>query len=223
MQRSAAPPPETTPSWAAGVRRRIPFYLLAAFLLALLAAVITFIYLEQLRASMVPTATALVARQAIRPGETITETMVEVRAVPEAVVPTERLTSSMQAVGRTALVPLSAGEVILPQRLSGTGEAGLSRRLPDGRWAMVLPGSWLASPIPEIGAGDRVDLLAYQAGQPADQAAVIVSAIEVLAVTGTAADAEALTLAVEIEEAAAVTYSRANGFLLLPLLRPAGG
>jgi len=223
MQRSAAPPPETTPSWAAGVRRRIPFYLLAAFLLALLAAVVTFIYLEQLRASMVPTAAALVARQAIRPGETITETMVEVRAVPEAAVPAERLTSSVQAVGRTALVPLAAGEVILPQRLSGTGEAGLSRRLPDGRWAMVLPGSWLASPIPEIGLGDRVDLLAYQPGQPADQAAVIVSAIEVLAVTGTAADAEALTLAVELEEAAAVTYARANGFLLLPLLRPAGG
>jgi Flp pilus assembly protein CpaB len=223
MQRSSAPPPETTPSWAAGVRRRIPFYLLAAFLLALLAAVVTFIYLEQLRASMVPTAAAVVARQAIRPGETITETMVEVRAVPEAVVPAERLTSPMQAVGRTALVSLSAGEVILPQRLSGTGEAGLSRRLPDGRWAMVLPGSWLASPIPEIGLGDRVDLLAYQAGQPADQAAVIVSAIEVLAVTGTAANAEALTVAVELEEAAAVTYARANGFLLLPLLRPAGG
>lgn len=223
MQRSSAPPPETTPSWAAGVRRRLPFYLLAALLLALLAAVVTFIYLEQLRASMVPTAAALVARQAIRPGETITETMVEVRAVPEAAVPAERLTSAAQAVGRTALVPLAAGEVILPQRLSGAGEAGLSRRMPDGRWAMVLPGTWLASPIPEIGTGDRVDLLAYQPGQPADQAAVIVSAIEVLAVTGTAADAEALTLAVELEEAAAVTYARANGFLLLPLLRPAGG
>jgi len=223
MQRSSAPPPETTPSWAAGVRRRLPFYLLAAFLLALLAAVVTFVYLEQLRSSMVPTAAALVARQAIRPGEIITEAMVEVRAVPEAVVPAERLTAAAQALGRTALVPLAAGEVILPQRLSGAGEAGLSRRLPDGRWAMVLPGSWLASPIPEIGVGDRVDLLAYQPGQPADQAAVIVSAIEVLGITGAAADAEALTLAVELEEAAAVTYARANGFLLLPLLRPAGG
>ena len=223
MQRSSAPLPETTPSWAAGVRRRLPFYLLAAFLLALLAAVVTFIYLEQLRASMVPTASALVARQAIRPGETITEAMVEVRAVPEAVVPAERLTSADQAIGRTALVPLAAGEVILPQRLSGAGEAGLSRRLPDGRWAMVLPGSWLASPIPEIGVGDRVDLLAYQPGQAVDQAAVIVSAIEVLGVAGTAAEAEALTLAVELEEAAAVTYARANGFLLLPLLRPSGG
>lgn len=223
MQRSSAPPPETTPSWAAGVRRRLPFYLLAAFLLALLAAVVTFIYLEQLRASMVPTAAALVARQAIRSGETIAEAMVEVRAVPEAVVPAERLTSPEQAVGRAALVPLAAGEVILPQRLSGAGEAGLSQRLPDGRWAMVLPGSWLASPIPEIGVGDRVDLLAYPPGQPVDQAAVIVSAIEVLGITGAPSEAEALTLAVELEEAAAITYARANGFLLLPLLRPAGG
>lgn len=222
MQRTSASPPETTPSWAAGVRRRIPFYLLAALLLGLLAAVVTFIYLEQLRASMVPTAAALVARQPIRSGETITEAMVEVRSVPEAIVPSGRLTAAAQAVGRTALVPLSAGEVILPQRLSGTGEAGLSSRLPDGRWAMVVPGAWLAGPIPEVGAGDRVDWLAYQAGQPADQAVVIAAGIEVLSVAGTAADAEELTLAVKIEEAAALTYARANGFLLLPLLRPAG-
>ncbi len=223
MSRPAVPSPETTPSWASGVRRRLPFYLLAALLLALLAGVVTFIYLEQLRASMVPAAAALVARLSIRPGETITETMVEVRAVPEAIVPPERLTSVAQAIGRTVLVPLAAGEVILPQRLSGADEAGLSRRLPDGRWAMVLPGAWLASPIPEIGTGDRVDLLAYQSGQPADQAAVIVSAIEVLTVAGSPSQAEALTVAVELEEAAAVTYARANGFLLLPLLRPAGG
>jgi Flp pilus assembly protein CpaB len=223
MQRSFTPPAETTPSWASGARRRIPFYLLTALLLALLAAVVTFIYLEQLRASMIPTATALVARQAIRPGETITEAMVEVRAVPEGIVPIERLTSVSQATGRTVLVPLAADEVVLPQRLGGASEAGLSRRLPDGRWAMVLPGPWLASAIPEIGLGDRIDLLAYQAGQPVNQAAVIVSALEVLAVAGKATEAEALTLAVGLEEAAAIMYARANGFLLLPLLRPSGG
>ena len=43
--------PETTPQWASGARRRIPFYLLASLLLALLAAVVTFIYLEQARAA----------------------------------------------------------------------------------------------------------------------------------------------------------------------------
>lgn len=219
MPRPPVPPPETSPSWAAGVRRRIPFYLLTAVLLALLAAAVTLFYLEQLRAAMVPTASALVARQAIRPGEAIREDMVELRAVPEAVVPAGRLTSVAQALGRTALVPLAADEVLLPERLSGGGGAGLSRRLPDGRWAMVLPGAWLASPIPELAAGDRLDVLAYQAGQPADQAGVIVAGIEVLTATGD----QALTLAVTLEEAAAVTYARANGFLLLPLLRPSGG
>ena len=223
MSRPPLPPPETTPSWAYGVRRRLPFYLLAALLLALLAGVVTFIYLEQLRAAMVPTALALVARQPIRPGEIISDSMVEVRPVPEAVVPAERLTSAAQALGRTVLVPLAADEVILPQRLSGAGEAGLSRRLPDGRWGMVLPAAWLASPVPELAAGDRVDLLAYQAGQPVDQAALIVAGLEVLAVGGEAAEAQALTLAVKVEEAAAITYARANGFLILPLLRPAGG
>jgi hypothetical protein len=86
-----------------------------------------------------------------------------------------------------------------------------------------LPAAWLASPFPETGAGDQIDLLASQAGQPAAQAAVIASALEVIGVTGAATEAEALTLAVEIDEAAAVTYARANGFLLLPLLRPSGG
>jgi hypothetical protein len=50
-----------------------------------------------------------------------------------------------------------------------------------------------------------------------------VGGIEVLTVNGPAAEADGLTLAVKLEEAAAVTYARANGFLLLPLLRPAGG
>ena len=214
---------ETTPQWASGARRRIPFYLLASLLLALLAAVVTFIYLEQARAAMVPSAPALVARTGIRPGETITETMVEVRAVPEAVVPADRLVDMAEAVGRVALVPLAENEVILPQRLSGGGPGGLAGRLPDGRWAMVLPDGWLATPIPELIAGDRIDVLAYQSGQPIDEAAVIAGNLEVLAAGDGEANAGGLAIAVTIDEAGALAYARANGFLLLPLLRPAGG
>lgn len=69
MARPPVPTPETIPSWAYGVRRRMPFYLMAALLLALLADEVTFIYLEELRTTMVSTAQALVARQAIPPGE----------------------------------------------------------------------------------------------------------------------------------------------------------
>ncbi|NIS82045.1 MAG: hypothetical protein GTO14_17980 [Anaerolineales bacterium] len=68
MERVPTPPPETTPSWAAGFRRRVPFYFLAAIMLALLAGALTFVYLDRLRAEAVPTGQALVARQ---PGQTI--------------------------------------------------------------------------------------------------------------------------------------------------------
>ncbi len=215
--------PETTPQWATGVRRRIPFYLLASLLLALLAAVVTFIYLEQARAAMVPSAPALVARSGIRPGETITEAMVEVRAVPEGVVPADRLVDVAQAVGRVALVPLAENEIILPQRLSGGGPGGLAGHLPDGRWGMVLPDGWLATPIPGLIAGDRIDILAYQPGQPIAEAVVIAAGLEVLVAQDGKDHAGGLVVAVTIDEAAALAYARANGFLLLPLLRPTGG
>jgi Flp pilus assembly protein CpaB len=122
-----------------------------------------------------------------------------------------------------AVVPISAGEVLLPNKLSGGPGGGLSARLPDGRWAMVLPAGWLISPVPELGTGDRIELLAYQAGQPIEEAAVIVSAVEVLAAGGRAESLESLTLAVTLEEATTILYARANGFALLPLLRPEGG
>jgi Flp pilus assembly protein CpaB len=163
------------------VRRRLPFYILAAFILAVAAGSLTFVYLERLRASAVPTHAALVARVDIRPGTVLDETMVEVRQVPDTVLPAGALESPAQAAGRAAIAPLAAGEVILPIRLSG-GEGGLASRLPDGRWAMVLPSGWLAAPLPSLAAGDRIELMAYQAGQPADEAGVIVSAVEVLEV-----------------------------------------
>jgi hypothetical protein len=38
--RTATPPPETTPTWAAGERRLLPFYLIAAGLIGLLAGLV---------------------------------------------------------------------------------------------------------------------------------------------------------------------------------------
>jgi Flp pilus assembly protein CpaB len=217
---SARSSPETTPSWAAGVRRRLPFYVILALLLAALAGMLTFFYLDRLRAAAVPTSLAVVARLEIRPGTVLDETMVESRAVPEAILPANALTSAAEAAGRIAIVPLVPDEVVLTSHLAG-GEFGLSSRLPDGRWAMILPGGWLAAPPPPFSAGDRLDLLAYQPGTPVGDAAVIVTAVEVLEAQEEADSA--LTLAVTIEQATAIVYARGNGFLVLPLLRPQGG
>jgi Flp pilus assembly protein CpaB len=214
------PTVETTPSWAAGVRRRIPFYLGLAFLAAALAGILTFVYLDRLRAAAVPTRLAVVARQEIRPGTLLDETMIEGRPVPEAILPAEALSSAAEAIGRVVIVPLAANEVVLTTKLAG-GELGLSSRLPDGRWAMSLPGSWLATPLPSIQPGDRLDLMAYQPGSPLAEAGVIVTGVEVLE-AGEAETGGGLTVAVTIEQAAAVAYARGNNFLILPLLRPQG-
>ncbi len=213
-----AHPPETTPNWAVGTQRRIPFYLAAALLLALLAGAVTFIYLERLRAAALPSAPALVAVVDIPVGTLLTEGMVQTRSVPEAVLPANRLRLPTEAVGRAAVVPIAAGEVLLPGKLSGGAQASMATRLPDGRWAMVLPLNWLASPLPDLIAGDRVDILAYQPGQPTSEAALIVQRVTVLQITG-----ERLTLAVDLQEAEAIVYGRANGFVLLPLWPASGG
>ena len=192
-----------------------------AIVLAGLAGLLTFLYLDRLRLSSVPTRLAVVARQDIRPGAVLDESMIEARAVPEAVLPADALTSPAKAAGRVVIVPLAANEVLLTSKLSG-GEAGLASRLPDGRWAMILPSGWLATPLPSMAAGDSLDLLAYQAGSPIGEAAVIVSAVEVLEVLGDPAGSSGLTLAVTLDQASAVLYARSNGFAILPLLRPQG-
>lgn len=217
------PPPETSPNWVAGVRRRMPFYIIIAVLLAVLAGALTFTFLEQLQAKSVPTGQALVALQDIRPGTKITFDMVEVRRVPIAQLPRDAATETSQAVGRTVALPIVAGEVIIPERLAGTAaEGGLSAKIPDGRWALVLTRGWLISPIPEVKVGDRVDLVAYVTGDPQTDAGVIVSAVEIIDFSGSSVSPDQLTVAVTLDEAITILYAHVNKFNILPLLRPEG-
>ncbi len=221
--RSQVPSPETSPNWVAGVRRRMPFYIIIAVLLAVLAGGLTFTFLEQLQAESVPTGQALVALQDIRPGIEITSSMVEVRRVPVAQLPKDAITDTVQAVGRIAALPIVEGEVIVPARLAGSAATGgLSAKLPDGRWALVLTRGWLISPIPEVKVGDRVDLVPYATGDPLTDAGVVVSAVEIIDFAGSASSPDHLTLAVTLEEAITILYSHVNEFNLMPLLRPEG-
>jgi Flp pilus assembly protein CpaB len=220
---SYSPAPETTPDWGSSPRRRTPFYLLAALILAILAGLATYAYLDEVRQQSVPTSRAVVALEASRPGDVLSAEMVEERDVPTGVLPKGALSSVSQAVGRAAIVPLAEGEVILEGKLSGDDRSALSVRLPAGRWAMVLPGSWLLSPIPEIGAGDHIDLMGYKSGAQQAEAGLIVSAVEVMEVNGEGVNPERLTIAVTLDEAAAIVYARVNGVSLIALLRAVGG
>ena len=223
MDAKPTPTPETTPSWAAGFRRRIPFYIILAVLLAALAGILTFFFLNRLQASALPTARALVAQRDLRPGTEIAAEMVETRPVPEGLLPEGHLTDAAQAIGRMLIAPVKANEVLLTSDFFGERGSGLSARLPDGRWAIVIPAGWFASPVPQVITGDHLDLLAYLAGQPVEEAGVIVSTVEIMGFDGTSDHPDQLTLAVSIEEAVAILYARANGFSLLFLLQPEGG
>jgi Flp pilus assembly protein CpaB len=158
----------------------------------------------------------------IPPGAVIDETMVAIQPLPVNARPEGNLTDIAQAVGRVAAVPIAAREVLLPSRFVGGSAEGLSGRLPDGRWAMIMPVGWLISGTPELIEGDRLEIMAYQAGQPEDQVGVIVTAVEVLAISGAPQNPDRLTLAVDLDQARTLLYARANGFSLLGLLRPAG-
>jgi Flp pilus assembly protein CpaB len=88
---------------------------------------------------------------------------------------------------------------------------------------MVLPGSWLASPLPELSAGDRVDLLALHQSAGVDSGGLLVQGIQILTVSGSSTSPDAITLSVSMSEAESILIARANGFLILALLRPTGG
>jgi Flp pilus assembly protein CpaB len=200
----------------------VPFYILTAVLLGVLAAGLTFTYLERLRADALPTGEGVVALEAIQPGTEITSSMVELREISHAQLPEGAILDIPQAVGRVAIYPIVGGEVLVEARLSDSPGAGLSARLPDGRWAMVLPGGWFITPLPGLTQSDHIDLVAYRTGDPQTEAGVIVSAIELLEFTGTRDQPERLTVAVTLDEAIIILYARTNGFSLLPLLRPEG-
>jgi Flp pilus assembly protein CpaB len=223
MQSQPPPAPATTPNWSAGFRRRIPFYILIAIFFSLLAGVLVFSYLQNLRAQMLPSIPVVVASRELIPGTHLTDEQIGLLDVPEGIVPENALHDVNQALGREVAIPLAARQVILSTDLVGASGTGLSAKLPDGRWALVLPISWLASPAPASSPGDHFDLLAYQQGRPSDEAGVIVSDVAMLEGDGELAQFNQLTLIVTLDQAKAILYARANGFSLLLLLRPKGG
>lgn len=210
--------PQTATHWSDDSRRRAWLYVAIALLLALLAGLLTFRFLDGIQQRSLPSSNALVARHAIAAGDPIEASDVETRPVPLSVRPESALTSSADAVGRTARFALMANEIVLRSDVAADGPPGLSSRLPDGRWAMVLPAGWLASPLADYQEGDRLDLLAYQRGQAPEEAGIIVESVEVLVLPSAAGGG--VTLAVNLEQAVSILYARSNGFEVVGLLRP---
>ncbi len=89
----------------------------------------------------------------------------------------------------------------------------LAESLSPSTWAMTMPAAWLAAPVPRVGIGDLIDVLAVRQGERAYAVPVAYAARVV------AADERGLVLELDEEGASAIAIARGGGLLLVPLLR----
>lgn len=93
------------------------------------------------------------------------------------------------------------------------GPAALADRLAPSSWAVAVPVSWLAAPLPGLRTGDRIDLLAVRPGERATASAIAFD-LEVMSF-----DDRALVVDAGAEDATALAVARGGGLLIVPLLR----
>ncbi|HVE45166.1 MAG TPA: Flp pilus assembly protein CpaB [Acidimicrobiales bacterium] len=168
-----------------------------------------------------------VAARPLAAGRVLRPADVSVRRLPAAAVPVGRLARS--PVGRTTVVPLAAGEVVLAEKLAPDGVRGVAALLPAGMRALAVPVDTAALALEP---GHHVDVLAtfdtelgggtggadpasdpnhdaYAAGAPTF---AVASGALVLA-----AGEESATVAVSPEEAPRVAFAIARGTVTLAL------
>ena len=143
-------------------------------------------------------------------GEEVPAAAVVLDERPAATVPDGEVVDDWQ--GRTALVPLVPGEVLLAAKVAPEGLRGAAALLPRGARALAVPSG--PGGRPPLGVGDTVDLLATLAE---GDTLVVAAAALVLHVDD---DADTVTVAVPAGEAPTVASAIATGAVTLALTRP---
>ena len=113
----------------------------------------------------------------------------------------------------SALLTIGAFGAQMSGAVAPSPPASLADSLAPSTWAMTLPAAWLAAPVPRIGTGDLIDVLAVRQGERAYAVPVAYAARVV------AADERGLVLEIDEEGASAIAIARGGGLLLVPLLR----
>lgn len=146
----------------------------------------------------------------VEAGEEVPADAVALDERPAATVPDGAVAASWR--GRTALVPLVPGEVLLADKVAPDGLRGAAALLPPGARALAVPSG--PGGRPPLAVGDHVDLLATLA--EGGTLAVATGAV-VLHVDD---DADTVTLAVPAGEAPTVASAISTGAVTLALTHP---
>ena len=154
-------------------------YLLASFVLAVVAGLVVHSHLRRLEARTAasgPRVPVLVVSQDVMRGTPIAAHHVSVVHMPQAYVPPRPLSNVSQAAGRVALGDLLEGEVVTDHRLARVRAGPVASLVPEGLRAFAVPTSL---PPGTVQPGDHVDVLAtFASGQPRTE--VVVTGVEVL-------------------------------------------
>lgn len=91
--------------------------------------------------------------------------------------------------------------------------APLAERLGVRTWALAIPTSWLAAPIPGLRDDDVLDLIGTRSGERA-VASDIATGLRVVS-----SDERVLIVELTDADASAIASARARGLSLIPILR----
>lgn len=213
-----APAPEVPgrpPRWQRRIlRHRRP-------LAAALAALLAWSVLSTVRPAPPPTAELLAASRDLAPGTVVSASDLVVRSVPAGSRPADAPASADDLVGRTVVVPLLAGDAVLPRHLLttsllagyGADVVAVPVRLSDDAATSV------------VRPGDVVDVLAATTGDAAapgsGAASVVASRVRVLLAGAGAAPSDGSLLSAPSTSGASVLVLAATSAQALALARAA--
>jgi pilus assembly protein CpaB len=148
----------------------------------------------------------VVAVRPVERGTVLAAADVAIREVPATYLPEGSPGDAGLVVGRVVVVPLQAGEAVLPGHLAPEGLSAVTALLPSGRRAVSVPAG---SSAPPLQRGDTVDLLATLDGDATLAVAVDAPVVDVAA--------DAATVAVTPAEAKAVALALSQGAVTVAL------
>lgn len=156
-------------------------------------------------------------------GEALPRSAVRMAERPASTLPDAPLArgGAAGAAGRTALVPLVPGEVLVASKLAPAGLRGAAALLPRGMRAVAIPGG--PGGRPPAAVGDRVDILATFSEAASSHAAggpptVVVAARALVLALDTESDT--VTVAVPPDDLPAVVFAITAGTVTLALTSP---
>lgn len=122
--------------------------------------------------------TVFVAARDLTRGAQLVESSLEVSSVPSAFAPPGAVADADDAIDRTLLADLAAGEVVTESRLGARGGGPVAALIPPGLRAFAVS---VPLPATTVRAGDRVDVLAtFGGGRPHTE--TVAEAVEILSV-----------------------------------------